>query len=289
MTTIKNDSWQALTQSFTKDLRNTLLQQHHAAQFIALVGRHLVPRQPDDSHTNMEYFLDRKWLIGNEIPGGVRMVLSMSEEKLLIVDGGVNSRSEISLVGSTKQQVFEQVKKSLSELKLDVTSLINELHYDLPDHELDHDAIFKVGDQLYIQENVSYRHNAEIVIRRIASNSEKSVPVRVWPHHFDTGTFIPLKFNKDGGISKSIGLGWAIPDTMVDEPYFYLRFWSEDPVEQFDALPEPEAGEWIRTGWHGGVARNGHIVNIPSASGQHAYVEAFFHSGIRLLREHYNL
>jgi len=289
MTTNKDDSWKALTQSFTEDLHNTLLQQHHAAQFIALAGRHLVTQQPDDSNTNMEYLLDRKWLIGNEIPGGFRIALSMSEEKLLIVDREMKNLDEISLIGSTKQQVFEQMKQSLIELKLDVSSLINELHYDLSDHELDHDAIFTGGDQKYIQENVYYRHNAEIVIGRLASNIEKAEPVRVWPHHFDTGTFIPLKFNKDGSISKSIGLGWAIPDTMVDEPYFYLSFWSEDPVEQFDALPEPEAGEWIRTGWHGGVARNGHIVNIPSASGQHAYVEAFFHSGIRLIREHYNL
>ena len=76
---------------------------------------------------------------------------------------------------------------------------------------------------------------------------------------------------------------------MVSEPYYYLSFWSEDPVEQFEALPDPEAGEWIRSGWKGGVARNADIVKIPSASGQQAYIETFFHSGIRLISEYYNL
>jgi len=80
-----------------------------------------------------------------------------------------------------------------------------------------------------------------------------------------------------------------MPDDMVNEPYYYLSFWSEDSIENFNALPNLEAGEWIKTGWHGGVARNSDILKISSASGQEAFVETFFQSGINLLREHYNL
>jgi hypothetical protein len=198
-------------------------------------------------------------------------------------------RTEIPLVGLTKQQVFEQMKQNLAELNLDVSALKNELHYALPDHELDRNAAFSMGDQESIQENIYYRHNAEIVIANMASNFEKAEPVRIWPHHFDTGTFIPLRYNMDGGISKSIGLGWAMPDDMVNEPYYYLSFWSEDPIEDFNALPNLEAGEWIRSGWNGAVARNTDIIKNSSASGQQAFVETFFNSGIRELREHYNL
>ena len=71
MITKEKYTWKTLTQSFTGDLHNVLLQQHHAAQFIALVGKHLIPQQPDDSNTNMEYLADREWLIGNELPGGL--------------------------------------------------------------------------------------------------------------------------------------------------------------------------------------------------------------------------
>jgi hypothetical protein len=67
-----------LNQPFAVDIREALLQQHHAAQFMAMAGQHLIARQPDDSHTNMEYLPEREWLIGNELPGGFRMVLSLA-------------------------------------------------------------------------------------------------------------------------------------------------------------------------------------------------------------------
>jgi hypothetical protein len=282
-------NWKALTKSYTGDLHNVLLQQHHAAQFIALAGKQLIPPQPDDSHTNMEYLADKEWLIGNELPKGFRVGLQLSDLKLLIFDQEMNCSSEITLAGLNKQQVFEQMKQSLAALNLDVSALKNEMHYALPDHELDRNAAFSMGDQESMQENTFYRHNAEIVIANMASNFEKAEPVRIWPHHFDTGTFIPLRFNTNGGISRSIGLGWAIPDEMVNEPYYYLSFWSEDPVEDFNALPDLEAGEWIRSGWYGAVAGNTDIIKNPSASGQLAFVETFFNSGIRGLLEHYNL
>ena len=288
MTNEKN-TWKALTQSFSGDLHNVLLQQHHAAQFIALAGKHMIHEQPDDNHTNMEYLADREWFIGNEQPGGLRMALLLSDLKLCIVDLERICKSEIPLAGLTKQQVFEQMKQSLAELNLDVSALKNELHYALPDHELDKNAVFSLAGQDNIMESIYYRHNAEIVLGKVASNFENAEPVRIWPHHFDTGTFIPLRYNTNDGISKSVGLGWAIPDDMVNEPYYYLSFWSEEPVEDFNALPGLEAGEWIRSGWYGAVARNSDIVRISSASGQQAFVETFFNSGIRQLREHYNL
>jgi hypothetical protein len=285
----KKLKWKVLTKSFTGDLHNVLLQQHRAAQFIALAGRHLILQQPDDSNTTMEYLPDQEWLIGNDLPGGLRMVLQLSGLKLCFVDRDKNCQSEISLAGLNKQQVFEWLKQSLAESNLDVSALKNELHYTLTGHELDRDAEFSIGDRESIQENIYYRHNAEIVITGMASNFEKAEPIRIWPHHFDTGTFIPFRFNTKGGISRSIGLGWALPDDMVNEPYYYLSFWSEDSVEDFNALPGLEAGEWIRSGWHGAVAKNTDIIKFSSASGQQVFVETFYNSGIRLLREHYNL
>jgi hypothetical protein len=289
MPTREKNTWKELTLDFNSDLHNVLLQQHHAAQFIALAGRYLIPQQPDDSNTNMQYSAYREWVMGNELPGDLRMTLHLSDLKLCIIDTQENCRSEIDLPGLNKQEVFMKLKQLLVELKLDVSPFKNELHYTLPEHDLDKGAAFSAGDQRSIQENIFYRHNAEIVIASIASNFKKAEPVRIWPHHFDTGSFIPLKFNAKGGISKSIGLGWAIPDEMVKEPYYYLSFWSEDPVEDFNSLPNPDAGEWIKSGWHGGVFRNSDILKISSASGQKTFVESFFNSGITLLSKYYNL
>ncbi len=44
------------------------------------------------------------------------------------------------------------------------------------------------------------------------------------------GTFATIARDEKGASSKTIGLGRAIPNSMVPEPYFYLSFWSEKPL-----------------------------------------------------------
>ena len=106
MTAARTHTWKRLTLDFDEGLSKALQQQHHAAQFIALVGRHLVPKQADDSNTNMQYQADREWLIGNELPGGMRIALHLSDLNLILIDKENNSRSDIPLLGKTKVQVF---------------------------------------------------------------------------------------------------------------------------------------------------------------------------------------
>ena len=70
-----NNKWEALTLPFDKDVHDALQQQHHAAQFIALVGRHLIPQQADDSNTNMQYYSASDMLLGNPLVNGYRVGL----------------------------------------------------------------------------------------------------------------------------------------------------------------------------------------------------------------------
>ncbi len=286
----QNMNWKLLATSFNEGLNNALQQQHHAAQFIALAGRQLIPQRTDDSNTNMQYQAGKEWLVGNELPNGGRIALQLSELKLCILDEENACKNEIHLVGKTKQQVFELLKKILAGQDLDVSKFINKLHYEIPAHELDGvDAVFSIPEKKYFQENTSYRHNAEIALNEIAGMFEKADPVRIWPHHFDTGSFVPVAYNADGAVSKSIGLGWAIPDGMINEPYFYLSFWSESPLEDFNNLPDPETGEWIKTGWKGGVARHSDILKCSTSGLQLEFVESFFRSGIKILTRNFNL
>ena len=101
-----NKEWKPLTIAFNEDLRDALQQQHHAAQFIALVGRHLIPQQADDSNTNMQYLPDQGLLAGNELSNGLRVTLQLTDLKLCFVDQEGNNKNEISLYGKSKQLVF---------------------------------------------------------------------------------------------------------------------------------------------------------------------------------------
>jgi len=180
------------------------------------------------------------------------------------------------------------MKEKLSGLGIDVSNLENQLHYEIPGHELDGKAAFIMDSEQDIRENINYRHNAEIVLAEAAGKFPNAEPVRIWPHHFDTGSFVPIEHNEAGGVSRSVGLGFGIPDSMVNEPYYYLSYWSEVPIEDFRKLPDPDAGEWIQTGWNGGVVRLSDILKISTAEDQKEYVESFFNSGIEILRQQFN-
>ncbi len=284
---IQTGNWIKLTLPFDENISDALQQQHHASQFIALVGRHLIHQESDDSNTNMQYLLDKEMLVGNELTNGMRLALQLTDLNLYILDKDSKHKSEISLVGKVTQKVFEEVKKSFAELGVDTSNLKNELHYEIPTYNLIDGASFTIKEKKFFQENTFYRHNAEVILNEIAAGFGVADSIRVWPHHFDTGTFIPFAHNDKGELSQSIGIGWSIPDNMVNEPYYYLSFWSEQPVESFEALTSLEAGKWITTGWNGGVLRQSEILQYTSADEQQEFVKKFFNSGIKILKNHF--
>ena len=181
--------------------------------------------------------------------------------------------------------MFSQLYQNLAELNVDVKNFKNELHYELPDHPLEHGAAFSLEDNQFLQESTKYRYNAKLILKGLVTEFKDAAPLKIWPHHFDTGTFIPLSYNNKGGVSKSIGLGWAIPDTMIDEPYYYLSLWSENKSIDFNKLPALESGNWILTGWQGGVLKHSDILKFNSAEEQCERVRKFYNSGINLLSE----
>lgn len=284
---VQRKNWKTLTLSFNDDLNDALQQQHHASQFIALVGRHLIPQLPDDSNTNMDYLVNEESLIGNPLSRGLRVGLQQTDLTLYFHREEQGYLGEIPLVGKTKKEVFSELKYKLSELEADSSHLKNELHYEIPDHPLEKGAVFIIRDNIFFQESTFYRHNAETILSVIATEFQDAEPVKVWPHHFDTGTFIPFAYNDKGELSQSIGIGWAIPDSMVNEPYYYLSFWSEQPVESFKALTPLEVGEWITTGWKGGVLKLSEILQYSSAGEQQELVKTFFNSGIKILTNYF--
>ena len=279
----KYDSWKQLTMDFNKEMSNVLQQLHHAAQYIALAGRHLIPRQTDDSNTNMQYDFEHKMFVGNELPKGLHIALRSADFKLCILDRGFHCKHEISLDGKSKEQVFKELKSSLKDLGVDVSGFTNKLHYEIPLHQLDKGVSFSINDKRYLRENTFYRHNAEIVINEAAKAFDQEESVKTWPHHFDTGSNIPISRNNKGEVTQSIGIGWAIADSMVNEPYYYISFWSAKPDTNFKDLPALEAGRWMIPEWNGAVLKHSEIIKESSPEKQQQLVNSFFTSGISIL------
>ena len=276
-------NWKPQTLSFDKHILQALQQQHHAAQFLALAGRHLIPQKDDDSNTNAEFIPGEKILLGNKLPNGMRVGLHLVDLKLFILDERNNIKKTIRLIGKTKQQVFVELSQNLADVGIDVTNLKNELHYEIPAHPLDEGAIFSIENKSDFIENANYRNNAKIVLNEIATVFEQEEPIRIWPHHFDTGAFFVISKNEEGVATQTIGIGFAIPDSMINEPYYYLSFWSESAVEGIDKLPPLDAGNWMMPNWNGAVLRHSEILKANSADEQHELVKSFYQSGIKML------
>jgi hypothetical protein len=283
----ENNKWKIQTLVFDEHYHDALQQQHYAAQFIALVGHHLIEQKPDDSNTNMQYLSEKEMLVGNELSNGLRIGLQLNILELCLLDNEFNQIKNISLNGKSWKQVFDKFKLTLSESNVDVSSLSDELHYEIPSHALANGASFTIEDGKYFKENAFQFHNSNTVLESVIADYKDAATVRVWPHHFDTGTLIPLSYNTSGELTRSIGLGKAIPDSMVDEPYYYQSFWSADSTENINDLSPLEIGEWKTPGWNGAVLRHSEILKNNSAESQNEMVKDFFKTGIEILTNHY--
>ena len=270
------ETWKLLTMDFSPELNDALQQQHHAAQYIALVGRHLIPQKSDDSNTNMEFVPEKGMLIGNPLSNGMKVGLQLSNLELTVLDAKNNTLETISFDGKSKKQAFAELKSTLSSLRIDTSNFTDQLHYEIPTHPLDNGALFSVQNEKYFIENLNYRHNARLVLTEIAANIDNAEAVKIWPHHFDTGSFISFSKNEKGEVSQTIGLGFAIPDSMVDEPYYYLSFWSEEQKEKPNAFSPLKNGKWMVPTWNGAVLPLSDILNKKSATEQYNTVETFF-------------
>ena len=278
-------NWKTQKLAFNENIHQALRQQHHAAQFIAMVGHHLIPQQADDSNTNMEYIPDKDLLIGNSLPNSMRVALQLAELKLLVLDKENEPKKVIQLDGKTKNEVFIELAQNLADVGIDVTKLKNELHYEIPSHPLDDGAPFSIKDKNSFVENARYRHNAKIVLNEIAEAFQQDEAIRIWPHHFDTGAFYVISKNEKGEMAQTIGIGFAIPDSMINEPYYYLSFWSADATEGLDELPSLPSGQWLMPDWNGAVLKHSEILKADSASEQHKLVKSFYQSGIEILMQ----
>ncbi len=285
METLKNN-WKLQKLSFDESINNALQQQHHAAQFIALVGRHLIHQESDDSNTNMEFVSAENVLIGNKLQNGFRLSLNINNLELRIVDKDNVIKKLIGLEGKTKNTVFNELAQNLTDLGVNVTDFKNELHYEIPKHELDDGAVFSIANPNDFSENAKYRHNAKIVLNEVAKLFDNDEAIRIWPHHFDTGAFYIIKKNDKGEATQTIGIGLAIPDSMIDEPYYYLSFWSEKPIKDIENFVALDAGKWMMPDWSGAVLRHSEILKVDNAEGQLKLVKSFYTSGIKTLLNH---
>lgn len=245
-------------------LRN---QVHSASQYLAAAGISFLEKKEDDSHTNLQFKVDDATLHTRPL-NEVGDTLSFNYNNFSLVWNGNEKHKVFRLDGKSHEQVLKWIQATASEANLKLPYRY-QLHYELP-YEITDAFTFRLSDLSTLRELKLIRTVAQKILEVFVEEQQLRSEVRVWPHHFDTGAFAPLKNNTD----VSISLGMAIPDTICDDHYFYIAGYKEGDALVTTHLPALSIGKWMNDGFKGAILP----VGLSNSSTVHGfYKEALSH------------
>jgi hypothetical protein len=274
--------WEALGRVSPSQIEEARLELHHAAQLVASVGRSLVPARPDDGHTSLEWDGDLRGFVGQEVAGERAWRAGLVPDDLslvVLVEGEVAHRRELG--GLTKGAARAWLGEKALEHAAAGGRLTFEAPYAMPAHPVDAGQRFTPPGDGSLAEVARWFADADALLREVAT-WPRAAPVRVWPHHFDIGSVLPLGAAGDED-APSIGIGLSPGDDGIPEPYFYVTPWP--PPGAGEALPDLAApGRWHREGWTGAVLTAADVVAAGDGATQAARASAFLTKAVSALR-----
>ncbi len=223
-------------------------QVHIAAQYLATASISFLEKKEDDSHTNLGFNSEKgyleTWPINDK---GYKIAFDYNQFSLLWLTRQT-TRFSLLLDGKTHKEIV----KWMSEVTLalgEKEPYAYELHYDLPYPKITDDFTFHKPDQAELNHLLGLRTIAQTSMEKIVRNMNLDTVIRIWPHHFDTGGFVVLSTKKN----TSVGFGMAIPDSLVNDHYFYVSgYQGHDSVDTID-LNMLTLGKWNNEGFKGAV------------------------------------
>ncbi|WP_420321770.1 hypothetical protein [Flagellimonas sp.] len=227
---------------------DTLVQVHLASQYLATAGKSFLEPKADDSHTNLGFFTNdsalRTWDLDE-----MGTFLAFQYDNFALKWVAKNKADVFTLKGKSHDQIVEWISKMALTSKLNKPYTYN-LHYDLP-YSIGDDFKFESPKPEELQRLLHLRTRSQNALKSFLQKESLESDIRIWPHHFDTGAFSVL----NDGSGKSIGLGLAIPDSLVDEHYFYIGGYHEHGSIDTSAFKTLTHGEWKNDGFKGGILR----------------------------------
>lgn len=225
-------------------MKHTIEQLHLAAQYLAGAGISFLSKKEDDSHTNLGWNSDKKRMETHAFgPGNQQLAINLEtghlewlkdELKIESIDVQQNTHSAI-LIWISQMATKNEIRQPYNY----------EFHYDLPYSALvDNNKLAFNADA--ISEIIARLNIGKKAFEAFLIENDLSSPIRIWPHHFDLGVYTSL--NSDETIF--MGAGLAIPDSLVDELYYYASAYDngdEVVTENFSPLT---VGNW-RSDWNG--------------------------------------
>ncbi len=239
-------------------MKTTLKELHQAAQYLSAAGISYVNHQEDDSHTNLGWDSEKKKLLTHTF-GTKKHQLAISVElgQLEWLQNG-SLKSSVSLVESTHLEILDWINNHA--LKQGLPEYLYEFHYELPYPPIknDHKYTFDSAEMNELTSKWDIGLNA---FQQFLGELKWTSPIRVWSHHFDLGFYVQI----DRAGTLFMGGGLAVPDTLVDDLYFYVSGWKNGQAVETKSFGVLDIGEW-RSDWKGATLAatnmNENLVNL---------------------------
>jgi len=224
---------------------------HQLTQTIAKANRTFVPKQPDDSHTNLFFDPISHRIYGRWIKSknsSIILSLNLRSNRLEWLDKTIGVLDSVSIVDQDFDQLEGLVEVSMDKLGLDNEGFRQPLHFQITTYGF-LEKPMEAFHPDHLKEWEFYRGYANDVSYSLLGYLQEDSEVRIWPHHFDTGIYVE--------IAHQIGLGFglAMEDNMVGKPYFYFSGSElEGHSVDFQNVPKLSFGNWIlHDYWKGAV------------------------------------
>jgi len=223
-----------------------LTQFHLATQYLAMAGKSFLEAKDDDSHTNVGFFTKdhtlRTWSLDDS-----DTYLAFSFDDFALQWSTAEDKISFLLEGKTHRKIIGWISKMAVASKID-KPYNYDLHYELP-FEHNDGYVFELSDKQALTNLLQLRILAQNVLEIFLNRQKLESEIRIWPHHLDTGAFVIL--NDESG--KSVGLGMAIPDSLIDNHYFYLSGYKAHNSLSTANFSKLTHGEWKNNGFKGAI------------------------------------
>lgn len=222
---------------------NGIVPIHLAAQYLAAAGISFVDPKEDDSHTNLGYDLQKNEIYTHPLsPAGDYLSLVLTDFSLHW--NGPSGSSNYNLQNSSHKDALAWIMMVSDKPEIRGEYQYR-FHYTLP-YDISDDYIFHATAEDLLRES-QMRTMARIVISSVLQIHAMESEIRIWPHHFDTGALaVP-----PGKEQISIGLGLAIPDSLIDSYYFYISAYEGHNAIDTTSFDELVNGQWLNNGFKG--------------------------------------
>lgn len=260
-------NWQDLGARPPRDLTAARLALHHALQLPALaVGKSLVPRAEDDSHTTLDWRADAQQWTSQPIPetDGLVAGLCPRDMALTLGRGLTPAARRLYLPGITREAALHWLRDGLRSEGVDTAHMRLEPHYELPRHPVaDRGDAWRMDILAATTEVGRYFGNADLLLAEAAAGNAEATSIRTWPHHFDLARLLPAGL-PEAPFERTVGLGLSPGDSAYAEPYFYVNAY---PTPDLDVHRPPLGiGHWHVDGFFAAVLTGTELLSAAAQS-----------------------